>query len=69
MTLVTKSITQAGVYSSGLPMMPHAQWLRNAAQLRRLDEISRLARGDKVEERAAGKIAGASGEDHGTDDD
>jgi UDP-3-O-[3-hydroxymyristoyl] glucosamine N-acyltransferase len=58
MTLVTKSITQAGVYTSSLPMMPHALWLRNAAQLRRLDEIARLARGK-----------GASGEDHGTDDD
>ena len=62
MTLVTKTITQAGVYSSGLPMMPHAQWLRNAAQLRRLDEISRLARAVKEKTRA-------SGEDHGTDDD
>lgn len=58
MTFVTKSITQPGVYSSGLPMMPHAEWLRNAAQLRRLDEIARLAR-----------RAGAAGEDHGNDDD
>ena len=58
MTLVTKSIAQPGVYSSGMPMMPHADWLRNAAQLRRLHEIARLARGK-----------GASGEDHGTDDD
>jgi UDP-3-O-[3-hydroxymyristoyl] glucosamine N-acyltransferase len=45
MTFVTKSITKPGVYSSGLPMMPHADWLRNAGQLRRLDEIARLARG------------------------
>jgi UDP-3-O-[3-hydroxymyristoyl] glucosamine N-acyltransferase len=45
MTFITKSITQAGVYTSGLPMMPHADWLRNAAHLRRLDEIARLARG------------------------
>jgi UDP-3-O-[3-hydroxymyristoyl] glucosamine N-acyltransferase len=37
MTLVAKSITQPGTYTSGLPMMPHAQWLRNAAHLRRLD--------------------------------
>jgi UDP-3-O-[3-hydroxymyristoyl] glucosamine N-acyltransferase len=58
MTLVTKSITQPGVYSSGLPLMPHAEWLKNAAHLRRLDRIARLAR-----EKAA------SGEDHGTDDD
>jgi UDP-3-O-[3-hydroxymyristoyl] glucosamine N-acyltransferase len=58
MTLITKTITQPGVYSSGVPMMPHAQWLKNAAQLRRLDEIARLARGK-----------GNSGENHGTDDD
>jgi UDP-3-O-[3-hydroxymyristoyl] glucosamine N-acyltransferase len=57
-TFVTKSITQPGVYSSGLPMMPHADWLRNAAHLRRLDRIARQAR-----DRAA------PGEDHGTDDD
>ncbi len=58
MTFITKSITRPGVYSSGLPMMRHADWLRNAAHLRRLDEIARLARGK-----------GASGEDDGTDDD
>jgi UDP-3-O-[3-hydroxymyristoyl] glucosamine N-acyltransferase len=57
MSFITKSITQPGVYSSGLPMMQHADWLRNAAHLRRLDEIARLARGK-----------GASGDDHGTDD-
>jgi UDP-3-O-[3-hydroxymyristoyl] glucosamine N-acyltransferase len=58
MTLITKTLTQPGVYSSGLPMMPHAQWLRNAARLRRLDEIARMARGK-----------GNSGDNHGTDDD
>jgi len=58
MSFITKSITQPGVYSSGLPMMQHADWLRNAAHLRRLDEIARLARG-----------RAASGEDDGTDDD
>jgi UDP-3-O-[3-hydroxymyristoyl] glucosamine N-acyltransferase len=58
MTLITKSIARPGVYSSGGPMMPHADWLRNAAHLRRLDRIARLARGKA-----------ATGEDHGTDDD
>jgi UDP-3-O-[3-hydroxymyristoyl] glucosamine N-acyltransferase len=51
------SITKPGVYSSGLPMMPHADWLRTAAQLRRLDEIARLARGKA-----------ATGKDHETDE-
>ena len=58
MTFITKSIRRPGVYSSGLPMMPHADWLRNAAQLRRLDETARIARGKA-----------APGEDHGNDDD
>ena len=40
MTLVAKSITRPGTYTSGLPMMPHAQWLKNAAHLRRLDRIA-----------------------------
>jgi UDP-3-O-[3-hydroxymyristoyl] glucosamine N-acyltransferase len=45
MTFVTKSITRPGTYSSGLPSMPHAEWLRNAAHLRRLDALAaRLAR-------------------------
>jgi UDP-3-O-[3-hydroxymyristoyl] glucosamine N-acyltransferase len=57
MTFITKSIREPGVYSSGLPMMQHADWLRNAAHLRRLDEIARLARG-----------RGAPGEDDGTDE-
>ena len=58
MTFITKSIARPGVYSSGLPMMQHADWLRNAGKLRRLDEIERLARGK-----------GATGEDHAANDD
>jgi UDP-3-O-[3-hydroxymyristoyl] glucosamine N-acyltransferase len=58
MTLVTKSITEPGVYTSGSPFMPHAEWLRNAAHLRHLDRIAREAR-----------AATRQGKDHGTDDD
>ncbi len=58
MSFVMKSIQRPGVYTSGMPMMPHAEWLRNAAQLRRLDEIARLAR-----------ATGLSGEKNGNDDD
>ena len=58
MTLVTKSITVPGVYTSGAPFMPHAEWLRNAAHLRHLDRIAREAR-----------AATRQGNDHGTDDD
>ena len=35
-TMVTKSITQPGTYSSGVPAAPHAQWLRTLVQMRRL---------------------------------
>jgi len=57
MTLVAKSITRPGTYTSGLPMMPHAEWLKNAAHLRRLDRIAG---------RAGRAIAG---EDRERDDD
>ncbi len=40
MTLVTKSITEPGTYTSGMPLMPHPEWLRNAAHLRRLDALA-----------------------------
>ncbi len=40
MSLVTRSIRQPGTYTGALPLMPHADWLRNAAQLRRLDRIA-----------------------------
>ncbi len=43
-SLITKSITEPGTYTSGLPFMPHAEWLRNAAHLRRLDKIAKAAR-------------------------
>jgi UDP-3-O-[3-hydroxymyristoyl] glucosamine N-acyltransferase len=37
---VTKSISKPGLYSSGLPLMAHRDWLKNAAQLRHLDELA-----------------------------
>jgi len=40
-TFVTKSITEPGIYTSGTPAMPHAQWLKNAVHMRRLDEYVR----------------------------
>ena len=39
MSFVAKSITKPGTYTSGAPLMPHAEWLRNSAYLRRLDEL------------------------------
>jgi UDP-3-O-[3-hydroxymyristoyl] glucosamine N-acyltransferase len=37
---VTKSITEPGMYSAGFPLMPHREWLKNAAQLRHLDDLA-----------------------------
>lgn len=37
---VTKSITVPGMYSAGFPLMAHKDWLKNATQLRHLDELA-----------------------------
>lgn len=38
-TLVAKSITKAGTYTSVFPMSPHEDWLKNASLLRHLREM------------------------------
>lgn len=44
MTMVTKSITEPGAYSSGTPMAPTRDWKRSAARFAQLDSIhKRLA--------------------------
>ncbi|NOZ53473.1 MAG: UDP-3-O-(3-hydroxymyristoyl)glucosamine N-acyltransferase [Gammaproteobacteria bacterium] len=40
-SLITRSITKAGTYSSGMPMMEHKQWRRNSVRYKQLDEIAR----------------------------
>ncbi|MCB1699849.1 MAG: UDP-3-O-(3-hydroxymyristoyl)glucosamine N-acyltransferase [Pseudomonadales bacterium] len=41
MTMVTKSITRAGSYSSGTPMTSTRDWKRNAVRFSQLDSIQR----------------------------
>ncbi len=41
MTLVTRSITQPGSYSSGTPMLESRQWRRNAVRFGHLDAIQK----------------------------
>jgi UDP-3-O-[3-hydroxymyristoyl] glucosamine N-acyltransferase len=41
MTMVTKSITVPGVYSSGVPAQENDAWNRNYARLKRLDTFAR----------------------------
>jgi UDP-3-O-[3-hydroxymyristoyl] glucosamine N-acyltransferase len=45
MSMVTKSITERGVYSSGLAAVPADQWNKIVARLRRLDDMARRLRG------------------------
>lgn len=41
MTLVTNSIPEPGVYSSGTGTMTNAQWRRNAVRFKQLDDMAR----------------------------
>ncbi|MCO7593140.1 MULTISPECIES: UDP-3-O-(3-hydroxymyristoyl)glucosamine N-acyltransferase [Pseudomonas] len=41
MTMVTRSITEPGAYSSGTAMQPLAEWRKSAARIRQLDEMSK----------------------------
>jgi UDP-3-O-[3-hydroxymyristoyl] glucosamine N-acyltransferase len=48
MTMVTRSITEPGAYSSGTAMQPAAEWRKSAARIRQLDDIyRRLAQAEK----------------------
>ena len=49
MTMVTKSITSAGVYSSGIPAEPTAQWHKNIIRYRQMDKL--VARVKALEEK------------------
>lgn len=40
-TLITKSLTQAGSYTSALPFSDHATWQKNAVHMRNLDKLSK----------------------------
>jgi UDP-3-O-[3-hydroxymyristoyl] glucosamine N-acyltransferase len=37
--MVTKSITQPGVYSSGMPAQPNREWQKNTVRLRQIDKL------------------------------
>ncbi len=50
-TLVTRSITKPGSYSSAAPLQETAQWRRNAVRMRQLDDMARtLKKLDKAQE-------------------
>jgi UDP-3-O-[3-hydroxymyristoyl] glucosamine N-acyltransferase len=41
MAMVTRSVTEPGVYSSGIPAMPNGEWRKTVVRIRRLDEMER----------------------------
>ena len=41
MTMVTKSILEGGIYSSGIPVSSNQEWRKNAVRFKQLDEIAR----------------------------
>lgn len=41
MSMVTRNITEAGVYSSGIPLDSNRRWKRNAVRFQQLDDIAR----------------------------
>lgn len=41
MSLVSKSVSKAGAYSSGSGLMPHKQWKRSVVRFRQLDELAK----------------------------
>ena len=57
MTMVTRSITEPGAYSSGTAMQPAAEWKKSVARLRQLDDIAR--RLQQLEKRLAAVTAGS----------
>ena len=55
MTMVTRSITEPGSYSSGTAMQPSAEWRKSATRFRQLDDMAR--RLQQLEKRLAAVTA------------
>ena len=54
MSMVTKSLTKAGIYSSGIPAEPSSQWHKNVVRYRQMDKLA--ARVKKLEHPDIGNI-------------
>jgi UDP-3-O-[3-hydroxymyristoyl] glucosamine N-acyltransferase len=52
MSMVTKSITESGVYSSGIPIEPARQWHKNVIRYRQMDKL--FARVEQLEKQLKG---------------
>jgi len=51
-SLVTRSIREAGEYSSGVPLEPNRTWRKNAARFKQLDDLARRVRALEKENKA-----------------
>lgn len=56
MGMITHSIKEPGVYSSGIPQMPSKEWRKNAVRFRHLDEMAR--RVQQIEKQLEAKTHG-----------
>jgi UDP-3-O-[3-hydroxymyristoyl] glucosamine N-acyltransferase len=43
-SMVTRSISEPGVYAGGIPAISHAEWGRNFARIRKLDDMAKRIR-------------------------
>ncbi|UUO21866.1 UDP-3-O-(3-hydroxymyristoyl)glucosamine N-acyltransferase [Colwellia sp. M166] len=41
MTMVTKAISESGVYSSGMPCQPNKEWHKNNARIKKLESLTK----------------------------
>jgi UDP-3-O-[3-hydroxymyristoyl] glucosamine N-acyltransferase len=55
MAMVTRSFAEPGVYSSGIPAMANADWRRNVARFRQLDDLAKRLK--RVEEQLEQAVA------------
>lgn len=44
MSMISRNIREAGVYTGSIPAMPHDQWKKNFARLKQLDDMARRLR-------------------------
>jgi len=62
MAMVTRSFPEPGVYSSGVPAMPNADWRKNAARFRHLDELARRVKHLEAELSRLTQVAAPDGD-------
>lgn len=62
MTMLSRSIREPGVYSSGIPAMPHKQWQKNLARIKQLDTMAK--RISALEKQLAQHKQTLTGKDH-----